>query len=156
MRYSFKVWALALVGVLVIAACGDDKKDNDNPASSGGSSPSAADQPDLTISSIEVLPEQPQANQSFALNVYVQNVGSAASDAFEVEISIRDVTRATTYPVGTIRGSALQPGENVTVFSSTDRRVNDSGSYQVRVELKPSGQDGSAENNTKIKAFTVQ
>lgn len=116
-----------------------------------------ATHPDLAISAIEVFPSQPQAGQRFALNVYVTNQGNAPSGDYDVAIFIRDVSRSSTYPVGTFRQPGLQPGENVVAYTSTDRLVNDPGSFQVHVEIKPFlFQDGNTQNNTLIWAFTVK
>jgi hypothetical protein len=111
----------------------------------------------LAISAIELFPAQPQAGQRFAVNVYVQNAGQAASGEYDLAIFIKDVSRGSTYPVGTFRREGLQPGENITAYTSTDRLVNDPGSYQVHVEIQPFlFEDGNTRNNTSIWAFSVR
>lgn len=118
---------------------------------------SSAPLADLEISAIEVFPAQPQAGQQFAVNVYVTNSGQAQSGEYDLAISIKDVGRGATYPVGTFRNAGLQPGENVVAYTSSDRLVNDPGSFQVHVEIKPFlYEDGDLQNNTNIWAFTVQ
>jgi len=109
------------------------------------------------ISAIEVFPGQPQAGQHFAVNVYVKNAGQAPSGEYDLAIFIKDVSRGSIYPVGTFRKEGLQPGENIAAYSSTDRLVNDPGSYQVHVEIQPFlFEDGNDQNNTAIWAFTVK
>jgi hypothetical protein len=109
------------------------------------------------ISAIEVFPAQPKAGQHFAVNVYVKNAGQAPSGEFDLAISIKDVSRGSTYPVGTFRKGGLRPGENIPAYSSTDRLVNYPGSYQVRVEIQPVlFKDGNDQNNTMTRAFTVE
>jgi hypothetical protein len=112
---------------------------------------------DLLISKIQVYPAQPQAGQRFTLNVYVRNDGQAPSGKFDLALSIKDVSRMTTYPVGTFRiEEVLQPGDNITAYASTDRLVNYPGSHQVDVEIKPFlFKDGNNQNNKAIWAFTV-
>lgn len=112
--------------------------------------------PDLVISAIEVFPAEPTAGNAFTFNVYVSNQGNATSGEYDLAISIKDVSRNLTYPVGTFRKSALQPGENVPVFSKNDQLVNDPGSFQIHCEIKPFlFTDGNANNNIKIRAFQV-
>jgi hypothetical protein len=152
-KWQMAIW-IALFAAL-LAACGDGDNKNDQGGTNGNGGDTAEKLADLAISTIEVLPAQPRAGEVFALNVYVTNLGEAPSGAFELAISIRDVTRGSTYPVGTFRGESLQPGEDVPVFSSTDRRVNDPGSFQVQVELSPLGPDGNDQNDKKNRAFTA-
>lgn len=59
--------------------------------------------------------------------------------------------------VGTFRLEGLQPRDNVPAYGSTDRLVNDPGSYQVHAEIKPFlFEDGDAQNNTSIWTFSVK
>ena len=109
------------------------------------------------ISAIEVFPAQPQAGVRFAVNVYVKNAGEAPSGKYDLAMFIKDVSRGSTYPVGTFRREEMQPGENIGVYSSTDMLVNYPGSHQVHVEIEPFlWEDGNEQNNTAIRAFTVQ
>lgn len=148
---------LLLIGAIICTGCdGADVPPPPPPTKADQQPPPPPSRPDLAISAIEVFPGQPTAGQRFALNVYVRNGGQAASGEYDVLISIRDVSRGSTYPVGTFRREPLQPGENVTAYSSTDRLVNDPGSYQVHVEIRPFVfEDGNEQNNTAIWAFTV-
>ena len=159
-----RVWAL-LVAVLMLAlatlACGEDEtpppRPQPLPTSPGEQPPQPEPLPDLVISAIEVFPGQPQAGQSFAVNVYVRNAGQAPSGEYDLALFIRDVSRGSTYPIGTFRNEPLQPGENVVAYSSMDRLVNDPGSFQVHVEITLFiFEDGNTQNNTSIWAFTVQ
>jgi hypothetical protein len=75
----------------------------------------------------------------------------------DLAIFIKDISRGSTYPVGTFRQPGLQPGENIAAYTSTDRRVNDPGSYQVHVEIQPfQFEDNNSQNNVFIWAFTVK
>ncbi|MFN2143834.1 MAG: CARDB domain-containing protein, partial [Anaerolineales bacterium] len=113
--------------------------------------------PDLVISAIKMLPSQPQAGLNFTLNVYIQNAGQAPSGDYDLAISIHDISRGATYPVGTFRNHRLQPGENIIAITSPDRRVNDPGSYQVHVEIQPfQFEDSNVQNNVAVWAFTVK
>lgn len=152
-----------LIGILIWTGCGGGGGgggDAPPPQPSGNNQPQPPQPepvPDLTISAIEVFPGQPQAGQQFALNVYVKNIGQAKSGEYDVAIYIKDVSRGSTYPVGTFRNEGLYPGDNVTAYTSTNRLVNDPGSYQVHVEIQPFlFEDGNTNNNTLIWAFTVK
>jgi hypothetical protein len=113
--------------------------------------------PDLAISAIRVHPAQPRAGHYFTVNVYVKNAGQAPSGKYDVAVSIRDVSRGSTYPGGTFPGEGLHPGEDIPAYSSADRRVNYPGRYHLQVEIRPLGfEDGNAQNNTAIWAFTVK
>ena len=113
--------------------------------------------PDLVISAIEVFPVQPQAGQYFAVTVYVMNVGQAPSGQYDLKLFIKDVSRGSTYPVGTFRKMGLKPGENIVAYSSTERIVNYQGGYQVHAKIEPFlFEDANNQNNTKIWAFTVK
>ena len=150
---------VTLLSITVLTGCGGGGgvSPQPQPPSGGKQPPTPELRPDLVISAIEVFPAQPQAGQHFALNVYVKNAGQAPSGKYDLAISIKDVSRGATYPVGTFRSDGLQPGENVTAYSSTDRLVNFPGSHQVLVEIKPFlFEDGNAQNNTAIWAFTVK
>ncbi|MBU1879531.1 MAG: hypothetical protein KJ734_11320 [Chloroflexi bacterium] len=149
-----------VLGLLLGCICPGPTPTPPQPQPPGGGQPPApqpAARPDLIISAIEVFPAQPTAGQRFALNVYVRNQGQAASGQYDLAISIRDVGRSSTYPAGTFRQSGLQPGENVVAYTSTDRLVNDPGSYQVQVEIKPFlFTDGETGNNSAAWAFIVK
>lgn len=147
--------ALLLIGTIIWTGCGGGETPPQPP---GGDEqpPPPEPLPDLVISAIEVFPVQPQAGQDFAVKVYVKNAGQAPSGEYDLAISIKDVSRGSTYPVGTFRKAGLQPGKNILAHSSTDRLVYDPGSYQVHVEIQPFlFEDGSDQNNTARWAFTV-
>lgn len=111
--------------------------------------------PDLAIAAVEIYPSQPQAGKAFKAVVYVTNKGDAASGQFDLAMHIKDVSRGYTYPVGTFRQSALQPGEQVP-WQSGDLRVNDPGAHQYWVEIVPFlFEDGNEQNNTYGWAFQV-
>jgi len=163
-KQKYRVWtllAMALALALATLACDEDEtpppRPQPQPTSPGEQPPQPEPLPDLVISAIEVFPTQPQAGQRFAVNVYVQNAGQAPSGEYDLALFIRDVSRGSTYPIGTFRNESLQPGENVVAYSSMDRLVNDPGSFQVHVEIVPFlFEDGNTQNNTSIWAFTVQ
>lgn len=130
---------------------------------SGGSGGGGADNqpkvslPDLTVSTIEVFPSEPQAGKAFTVNVYVKNAGEAPSGTYDVALFIRDIGRGQTYPIGTFRKEALQPGENVVAYTSNERLVNNPGNYQLHAEITPfQFNDGNMMNNAVIKAFAVR
>ena len=158
----FRLCTASLVPFLVFGTIiwtGCPKRPTPSPSPPGPApQPSSAQQlPDLAISAIEVFPVQPSAGQDFAVNIYVKNVGQVASGAYDLAIFIRDVSRGSTYPVGTFRQPGLGPGENVVAYTSTDRLVNFPGSYQTHVTIRPFlFKDGSDQNNTAIWAFTVK
>ena len=127
------------------------------PPSGDEQPPQPAPLPDLVIAAIEVFPAQPQAGQYFTVNIYVNNVGQAPSGEYDLAIFIKDVSHGSTYPVGTFRNEGLQPGENIVAYSSTDRLVNDAGSFQVHAEIQPFlFEDGNNQNNATIWAFSVK
>jgi len=155
--FAIASWIVIMLGLLL--GCADSKPATiqSQPPNGGAPPTQPVARPDMAISAIEVFPAQPTARQQFALNVYVRNQGQAASGQYDLAISIKDVGRGFTYPVGTFRQGGLQPGENVVAYTSTDRLVNDPGSYQVDVELRPFlFTDGNHVNNTVIWAFTVK
>ena len=154
-----------LIGTIFLISCGG----GNTPGSNGEKTPGSVEEnltpqtppqeplPDLVISTIEVFPEQPKAGIHFAINVYVKNAGQLPSGEYDLKIYIIDVSRQETYPVGTFRKEAMQPGEKYVVYSSTDRLVNNPGAYQVHVEITPFlFKDGDDQNNTSIWAFTVK
>jgi hypothetical protein len=112
--------------------------------------------PDLAVTKIELSPAQIGVGQSFTIQVYVANLGGAASSSYDLKIDLRDVTRGTTSPIGTQRGQSLAPGEEVLAYETGQRQINQAGSYQVQVTLTPSGTDSDAGNNGKDRAFAVQ
>jgi hypothetical protein len=152
--------ALLLIGTMIWTGCDGAELIPQPPSGAEQPQPQPPQPqalPDLVISAIEVFPAQPQAGQYFAVNVYVNNAGQAPSGEFDLAIYIRDISHESTYPVGTFRIEGLQPGENIAAYSSTDRLVNDPGSYQVHVEIQPFlFEDSNAQNNTSIWAFTVK
>ncbi len=112
---------------------------------------------DLTISAVEVYPNQPQSGQYFSLKIYVKNIGQAASGEYDLAISIKDVSRGNTYPIGTFRRGQIQPGESIIAFSSGNIMVNEPGAHQVQAEITPFlFEDGNGQNNKSIWAFTVK
>ena len=161
------LFALLLIGTIIWTGCdlmpwidgGGGATPPQQPQPPGGNEqpPKPDPLPDLSISAIEVFPAQPQSGQHFTLNVYVKNAGQAQSGEYDLAIFIRDVSRGSTYPVGTFRAGRLHPGDNVVAYSSSDRLVNDPGSYQVHVEINPwLFEDGNNQNNEAIWAFTVK
>jgi hypothetical protein len=161
---NIKLRTAVFLVIIVIASvsCNGGGGGNDwepPPEPSGGDDqpPPPQPLPDLSISAIEVFPAQPQAGQYFSVNVYVTNIGEAQSGEYDLAIFIKDVSRGSTYPVGTFRNEGLYPGENIPAYTSSDRLVNDPGSFQVHVEIQPFlFEDGNEQNNTLIWAFTVQ
>lgn len=104
-------------------------KKRSNPSSGDEQLPQPESLPDLVISAIEVFPAQPQFGQHFAVNVYVKNARQAPSGEYDLAIFIKDVSSRSTYPVGTFRKEGQQPGKNIVAYSSTNRLLNDPGSY---------------------------
>lgn len=158
-RFVFAVASLIMIMMGLLLGCAGPTPAPPQPEpSNGGASPTQpVARPDLAISAIAVFPAQPTARQPFALNVYVRNQGQAASGEYDLVISIKDVSHGFTYPVGTFRQGKLQPGENVAAYASTNQLVNDPGSYQVDVEIRPFlFTDGNDANNTVIWAFAVK
>ncbi len=157
---------LLLTGAVIWTGCdfmpwtdngGETPPQQPQPPDDNAQPPQPDPLPDLMISAIEVFPAQPQSGQHFTLNVYVRNAGQAPSGAYDLAIFIRDVSRGSTYPVGTFRKDGLHPGDNVAAYGSADRLVNDPGSYQVHVEIAPwQSKDGNEQNNVTIWAFTVK
>jgi hypothetical protein len=160
--YTAGLLVFIMIATMTLASCdggggGSEWEPPPEPPSSDDQPPPPEPLPDLTISAIEVFPAQPQAGQYFTVNVYVTNVGEAQSGEYDLAISIKDVSRGYSYPVGTFRNEGLYPGENVPAYSSSDRLVDDPGSFQVDVEIKPFNfEDGNEQNNTLIWAFSVQ
>jgi subtilase family serine protease len=144
------VIAALLVGALALAACGGDDDDN------GDNGDEDAAGADLVISAIEMDPTQPDAGEPFRLEVLAKNEGDETSDGFEVVIVLRDVSRGADQPVGTFTHEGLEPGEEVSVYATEQRRVTQAGSYQVRAQLTPSGEDANTLNNSKMRAFTAE
>jgi hypothetical protein len=155
-------------GTMVTTACSCDGRGggyepgpDPTPLDDGSGTQQTGNQesfPDLSISAIEVYPSQPKAGQYFTVNVYVTNSGTAASGEFDLQIHIKDVSRGSTYPVGTFRHERLLPGENIPVYSSQNLMVNYPGSHQIWTKIVPfpgSPQESNEQNNTYGWAFTV-
>jgi hypothetical protein len=149
-----RLWFLSLLMVvMLLSGCGGSKKSG----SSGGPAPTATRAvADLAVTNIELDPAQIGVGQSFTIKVYVANLGSAPSGKYDLTVSLRDVTRGTTSPIGTLQGQSIQPGKETLAYETGQRQLNQTGSFQVQVELKPAGPDGDADNNNKNRAFTVQ
>lgn len=113
--------------------------------------------PDLAIAAINIYPNQPQDNTYFYADVYIKNIGDAASGDYDVAIHIKDISRGYVYPIGTFRQGPMQPGEQYAVWSSDRVLVNDPGSFQLWVEIKPFlFDDKDDSNNIHGWAFTVK
>lgn len=145
------LFAVLLIGMGLLSGCGgdDNKKDNQN----GGST--TPDTADLAVSNIELDPAQVSAGQSITIKVYVANNGSAASGAYDLEITQRDVTRGTSTLVGKLQGQTIQPGKEMLAYETGQRTMFEAGSFQIDVKLTPAGPDGELANNSKSRAFTV-
>jgi predicted small lipoprotein YifL len=150
--------AILLIGAVTVAGCGSKGPSNPlPPPPENNFPPSPQYYADLTVSRIEVFPAQPKAGQRFTLNIYVQNAGQASSGAYDLAVSLKNTSRNLDYPIGTFRKQMLRPGENVAVFASQDVLVNEAGSFQALVEIKPFDfRDGNDQNNIATWAFTVQ
>ena len=153
-----------IVVLLVIATlglllnCGPEPQppppSRETPPPPSGETPPPA-HPDLAIVDVKIYPSQPQAGKVFKAVVYVTNQGNTASGEFDLAMHIKDVSRSSTYPVGTFRQSALQPGDQVP-WQSGDLMVNESGAHQYWVEIVPFlFEDGNEQNNTYGWAFQV-
>jgi predicted small lipoprotein YifL len=148
---------LLLIGAVALAGCGRKGSSNPLPPPDDNYPPSPQYFPDLTVSRIEVFPAQPRAGQRFTLNIYVQNAGQAPSGAYDLAVSLKNTSRNLSYPIGTFRQQALRPGENVAAFTSQDMLVNEPGSFQALIEIKPfEFRDGNNQNNTATWPFSVQ
>lgn len=143
---------IGLVGLL--ASCGSEPEPpGPEPPAPGAPQPAA--QPNLAVASVQVHPSQPRAGQQFTVSVYVTNKGNAVSGDFDLAMNIRDVSRGSTYPVGTYRQGALQPGDQVP-WQSGNLMVNESGEHQFWVEIAPFlFQDGNQQDNTYRWSFQV-
>lgn len=146
-----------LLGIAAVA-CGPGEEPSAPPSPPGGEQPTQPVlRPDLVISTIEVIPAQPQSGQFFSLNIYVANQGQASSGDYDVAINIQDISHGGTYPIGTFRQGAMHPGEDYCVYTSANVLVNDPGSYQVNVEIIPFlFDDGNTGNNSVSKPFTAK
>ena len=124
-----------------------------------GPTTAASSSADLTIAAVEVgqIEGQPvQAGKPFRLNIYVKNIGVKASGEYDVKIYIQDVSRGSTYPVGTFRQRSMQPGEQWSVYSSVNRMVNFPGTHKVVAEVVPFlWTETNLSNNLKEYSFTV-
>ncbi len=144
------LFAFLLIVVVLLAGCGGDKGDK---KSSATATPAV---PDLAVTKVELNPTQIGLGQSFTIKVYVANLGGTASDQYDLKINLRDVTRGTTSPVGTLQGQSIAPGKEVLAYETGQRQINETGSYQVQVELTPAGKDSDTDNNRKNQAFSIQ
>ncbi len=156
---------LATTLILTSCTCGQSRPTSSQPLPDIRTlSPTTAVQPpsnktaaDLTISVVEVYPNQPQSGQYFSVKIYVKNIGQAASGEYDLAISIKDVSRGSTYPIGTFRRGQIQPGESIIAFSSSNIMVNEPGAHQVQAEIKPFlFEDSDGQNDKSIWAFTVK
>jgi hypothetical protein len=112
--------------------------------------------PDLSVAAVDISPSKPQAGVRFAGVVYVTNIGTASSGQYDIAMYMKDVSRGNIYPVGTFRQNPMQPGVKNSVWTSDQLMVNDPGSYQFWVEIKPFlFTDGNEQNNIYGKAFDV-
>ncbi len=150
---------LLLSGTMIWTGCKKKPKPSapPPPSSGGQASPSKPLSSDLVISKITVIPAEPKAQTPFTVRVFVQNAGQKPSGQYDLAMFILDVSRNSTYPIGTFRQSGLQPGEVVRAYSSTDRLVNYPGAHQVWAEIKPFNfEDGNNRNNKEGLGFTVK
>ncbi len=147
-----------LIGAIALAGCGSKGPSNPLPPPPEHNFPPSPQYfADLAVSRIEVFPAQPKAGQRFTLNIYVQNAGQAPSGAYDLAVSLKNTSRSLDYPIGTFRKQVLRPGENVAVYASQEVLVNEAGSFQALVEIKPFDfKDGNDQNNIATWAFTVQ
>jgi hypothetical protein len=61
-----------------------------------------------------------------------------------------------TSPVGALKGQSIAPGEEVLAYETGQRQLDQSGSFQVLVDLRPGGPDREPNNNKQNRAFTIQ
>ncbi len=118
------------------------------------SAPQPSPKPNLAIVDVRTYPGQPRVGQAFTISVYVTNNGNAVSGDYDLGVTIKDVGRGDTYPVGRFHQSALHPGEQVS-WQKDYAMVNNPGSYQCWVDLYTSGEDGNLQDNSKGWAFQV-
>jgi hypothetical protein len=154
MRHN--LWTVLLILALLLAGCGgdddNDKKDGDDESAPDGSAPASAD---LSVSNIELDPTSITTGTTFVIKVYVENIGGAASGEYDLTINLRDVTRGTTSPIGTLKGQSVAAGQEVLAYTTGQRQLFEAGSFQVQVILTPAGSDAGANNNRRSLAFTV-
>lgn len=116
--------------------------------------------PDLTISAIQVYPQnpiKPKAGKYFTVQVEVANIGNTISGQYDIELFIKDVVRGSTYPIGIFRQGPMNPNDNYQVYSSNKRMVNEPGFYRIHAEIKPFlFEDANPENNTLVYGFIVE
>ena len=112
--------------------------------------------PDLSIASIDIFPAMPHAGERFTGVVYVRNTGGTSSGQYDVAMYIKDVARTNVYPIGTFRQQPMKPNEQYVVWQSQQLIVNDPGSFQLWVEIKPFNfKDGNDQNNIKGQSFNA-
>jgi hypothetical protein len=151
-RFLLLTSLLMVVGLLSGCGGNDDKNDK-----SGGPAPTATKVvPDLAVTTIELDPPQIAIGQPFIVKVHVANVGGAPSGEYDLAISLRDVTRGTTSPIGAQHGQGLKPGQDTLAYETGPRQVDKTGSFQIQVTLTPAGPDGDTNNDKKNRAFSVQ
>jgi hypothetical protein len=150
---------VAVVAVAISAGCNGPLPPPPPPPPSPPSetpTPPPQQLPDLSIAFVEIYPSEPQAGERFTAAVYVANIGNAPSGEYDLAMHVRDVSRDSTYPVGTFRQSPLQPGEQVVAWSSDQLMVNEPGAHQFLVEMEPINfNDGNEKNNMCGRTFTV-
>lgn len=147
---------LILIITVLLAGCGGDDDKNENKGNSGPAPTATPVMADLAVTNIELDPAQVAAGQPFTIKVYVTNRGNAPSGGYDLDVNLRDVTRGTTSPVGALKGQSIAPGEEVLAYETGQRTLDQSGSFQVLVDLRPAGPDRETNNNKQNRAFTIQ
>ena len=112
--------------------------------------------PDLAVSAIAVLPEEPVQGVAFTYNVYATNQGTAYSGDFTLQVLMIDVARNSTYPDVPRTHTGLYPGENYSVYFVDNAFANCAGPHEIRAEFSVPDEDADPSNNVLVQAFTVQ
>jgi subtilase family serine protease len=110
----------------------------------------AAGKPDLTITQITWLPENPVVNDNLLFKVTIKNVGSAASSATNLKYNFQGESISPVSPI-----KALQPNSTEEYFTSS--KFTKAGSYLFTVTLDPRDlvKESDETNNTKQVSITI-
>ena len=146
------VLGLAMLGV----GCGGDDDADPAPGSSSVTTTVAGESEvaDLAVTFVRVYPGLPTVDQQFTVRAQVGNLGSVASEQYDIAGTVRNITTGDVYPVGAETMESMLPGEDYTVLQS-DLSVTDAGSYQFWLEISPWGDDADDSNDAAGWAFTV-
>ena len=113
--------------------------------------------PDIMVSGIEVQPLVPVAGESFALNVFCQNIGIVPAGAYNIDVTVIGKNGKEVFTGHALRKKALDPGQTGAAFSASITLDNVPGRYTISVAANPEGfEDSNLGNNRSVKVIEAR